>query len=893
MHIPAETVVLIDGSSYLFRAYHALPPLTNSAGHPTGAIFGMLNMLKKTLADFKPKYIAVVFDSKVKNFRHDLFAEYKANRRETPNDLLLQFEPIKEIIQALGIKVITVEGVEADDVIGSMAQHYAKNNIYTLISTSDKDFAQLVTDNIGLVNTMSGSYLDAAGVMAKFKVSPEQIIDYLALVGDSVDNIPGVPKVGPKTAAKWLQEYVSLENLTQNAEQITGKIGENLRESLVKLDLYKQLVTIKTDIPVEYAINDLQQQVWDFEQLEKLLKRYEIKNWLEDLKKQKAQQPSLESEQAHSLSDKKIIASEFKVIASLEEVQNIVDIVYEDKSFVLTVQVDAPHIIDANLLGLVIASEHLVPCFINFDEKIIDIDVIKLLQPILQANSGCQIIGYNLKFTLAVLNRFLKLHGLAEINIEHHLFDVSLAAYNLNSVLANDLASLSLIYLAVDKFTSKDAALQEILIQEINIIFQLQKILQAKLASLPEIAKIFYDMEMPTLVVLMYMELQGVYVDAKFLQDLSAEFADAIKLLEEEIFCIAGTEFNLSSPKQLQQILFEKLNLPVIKKTPKGQPSTNEAVLQELAKEFELPQKILNYRTLFKLKNTYTDKLPLDIKPATNRVHTTFHQNITSTGRLSSSDPNMQNIPVKSQMGSRIREAFVASPGNKLLVADYSQIELRIMAHLSQDETLIKAFKEGLDVHALTASEVFAVPLANVTSGMRRSAKAINFGLIYGMSAYGLSVQLQISPKEADIYIQTYFERFAGVREYMETTRKQAAQLGFIETMFGRRLYLPDINASNINLRKAAERAAINAPMQGAQADIIKMAMLKIHQWLISYDDIKMILQVHDELVFEVADKQISTATSHISNIMQNAANLVVPLTVGIGVGSNWQNAKG
>jgi len=889
--------ILVDGSSYLFRAFHALPPLTNSKGVPTGAVYGVINMLRKLLQDYKPKHVAVIFDCKEKTFRHDMYPEYKANRTIMPQELAVQIQPLHEIIRAMGLPLIAIPGVEADDVIGTLAKQACDAGLATVISTGDKDMAQLVDDKITLVNTMSGSVLDRAGVIAKFEVSPEQMIDYLSLIGDSVDNIPGVSKVGPKTAVKWLQTYKSLDQIVAHANDITGKVGENLRETIPELPLYKELITIKLDVPLPLHPRDLVHGEQDVAKLQQLFSDLEFRAWLKqlgDLAPAKEQRPQKQS--THELVTDKNIFDAW------------IDKLSQASIFAFDTETTSLNYMDAQLVGIAfaVASGHAayVPVAHDYEgaPEQLPIDyVIQKLRPLLENPQQVK-ISHHLKYDLEVMANYnVKILG---VN-----FDTMLASYVLNSVASrHNMDTLALEHLSKTTISFEDVAgkgakqitfnkvaldkAAEYSAEDADVTFQLYEEFNPRLVDIPSLQRVFTEIEMPLVPVLAAMERRGVLLDISALHTQSHEIGIYLHTLEQQAYILAGQEFNLGSPKQLQEILFEKLQLPIIEKTPTGQPSTGEAVLQELAHSYELPKLLLEHRSLSKLKSTYTDKLPLQVNARTGRVHTSYQQAVTATGRLSSTDPNLQNIPIRTLEGKKIRAAFVAPPGYKIVSADYSQIELRIMAHLSGDKSLIDTFKHGLDVHRATAAEVFGVTLDQVTEEQRRHSKAINFGLIYGMSAFGLAKQIDSDRATAEHYIETYFQRFPGVKAYMDSTRKLAAEQGYVETLYGRRLYLPDIRSSKVMLKRAAERAAINAPLQGAQSDIIKKAMITIFDWLQSEaQDAHMIMQVHDELVFEIPAAKVAAYSEKIRNFMSNAAQLDVALDVGVGVGNNWDEA--
>lgn len=908
-NIPKTPFVLVDGSSYLFRAFHALPPLTNSKGLPTGAIYGVVNMLRKLLKEYKPGFVAVIFDCKEKTFRHDMYPEYKANRTAMPDDLVPQIQPLHAVIRAMGLPLIAIPGVEADDVIGTLAQQASAAGMFTVISTGDKDMAQLVDDKIILVNTMTDSIMDRDGVIKKFEVAPEQMIDYLSLIGDSVDNIPGVYKVGPKTAVKWLQTYNNLDNIVTHADQITGKVGENLRAAIKDLPLFKELITIKTDVPLELEPQQLLQTAPDNTQLQELFTELEFRNWLKQLVEQNLTASHASTTVAHVEPVESIeYDKDYQLITDKIQFEKWISKLTIAPQFAFDTETTSLNYMDAKLVGVSFAIDSGVAAYVPVGHEYTDVPqqldleyVVAKLKPILENPQQIKIC-HNLKYDLEVMANY-------NVNIQGLNFDTMLASYVLNSVASrHNMDALAEIHLNRKTISYEDVAgkgakqinfaqvtldvAAEYSSEDSDITLQLYQKFDPLLNASPSLASVFDSIEMPLVSVLATMERHGVLIDAELLNAQSHELGITIQRLEQESYTLAGQEFNLGSPKQLQEILFNKLQLPIIEKTPTGQPSTGEAVLQELSADYLLPRIILEYRSLSKLKSTYTDKLPQQINPRTGRVHTSYQQAVTATGRLSSTDPNLQNIPIRTDEGKKIRAAFIAPPGYKILSADYSQIELRIMAHLSQDASLLETFAQGLDVHLATASEVFGVPKDQVTEDQRRHAKAINFGLIYGMSAFGLSKQLGIDRSSAEHYIETYFTRFPGVRSYMENTRLQASDLGYVETLYGRRLYLPDIRSSKHMLRKAAERAAINAPLQGAQSDIIKLAMIGVDKWLQSEaTDAAMVMQVHDELVFEVPESKAEAYGKHITHIMMHAADLSVQLDVGVGIGNNWDEA--
>ncbi len=892
-----KPLVLVDGSSYLFRAFHALPSLSTTDGHPTGAVRGVIAMLKRLAKDYAGSPIAVVFDAKGRSFRNELYPEYKANRPSMPDDLRVQIAPIHDIIRAMGLPLLIIEGVEADDVIGTLASEATRTKRDVVISTGDKDLAQLVSDHVTLVNTMTDTRLDREGVIAKFGVPPERIIDYLALMGDTSDNVPGVPKVGPKTAAKWITDYGALEDVMAQAPNIQGKIGENLRASLSVLPLSKQLTTIKCDVDLEVGVDALVPSAPDVAKLRELFTRYEFRPWLDEL-------PADEGAAGVVAVNEK----RYETIVDWAAFDQWLARIRERGRLSLDTETTNQDYMQAELVGISFAIEAghaaYVPLghdYLGAPEQLPRDAVIAKLKPLLE-DAALPKIGHNPKYDKNVLKSYdVELNGIA--------FDTMLESYVLDSVGSrhdmNDLAErhLGLKTISFEDVAGKGAKQStfnsvpveratEYAAEDADYALRLHETLWPKLVAEPRLRSVFEDIEMPLLNVLSRMERTGAKVDGGLLNLQSDELARRIAELAHEAYSMAGEAFNLDSPKQLQSILHDKLGLPVLRKTPGGQPSTAEPVLAELALDYPLPRVIMDYRSLTKLKSTYTDKLPLQINPRTGRIHTSYHQAVAATGRLSSADPNLQNIPVRTAEGRRIRQAFVAPDGRTLVAADYSQIELRIMAHLSADVGLRRAFSEGLDVHRATASEVFGVPLESVTADQRRSSKAINFGLIYGMSAFGLGRQLGVSRTVANEYIERYFARYPGVRNYMDGVRADAAKRGYVETVFGRRLYLPEINASNAMRRQAAERTAINAPMQGTAADIIKRAMITVDRWLAdSGIAASMIMQVHDELIFEVDNAEIDRLIDGIVQRMEAAASLDVPLVVDVGRGRNWDEA--
>jgi len=897
-------LILVDGSSYLYRAYHAMPPLTNSDGESTGTIYGVINMLRKLIRDYKPEHMAVVFDAKGKTFRNDLYAEYKATRPPMPDDLREQIAPIHEIVKAMGLPLLCVDNVEADDVIGTLAKQATAAGIETVISTGDKDMAQLVSEHVTLVNTMNNSKTDIAAVQEKFGLTPQQIVDYLALMGDKVDNIPGVDSVGPKTATKLLQQYGSLQGVIQHADEVKGKLGEKLRAAVDALPLSYQLATIKMDVELDFTPETLDMQVADNQKLAELYRRYEFKSWLQELDSAPAAAVSTKADEPATS-----IETHYETILTKQQLDNWLARLQKAELFAFDTETTSLNYLQARIVGMSFSIKAGEAAYLPLAHDYpgapdqLDFDAtLALMKPLLEDPKALK-VGQNLKYDRHILlNHGIDLQGIAhDTMLQSYVLDSTATRHDMDSLAEKYLNRSTIHFEDIAGKGKKQLTFNEIGLEEASpyacedadITLQLHHILWPKVQAIPSLEIVYRELEMPLLPVLNTLERNGVHIDIFMLQQQSDQLALDIDRLEKEAHASAGTKFNLGSPKQLQEILYDQQQLPVRKKTPKGQPSTAENVLQELADDgYELPQIIMQYRSLSKLKSTYTDKLPQQVNQQTGRVHTSYHQAVTATGRLSSSDPNLQNIPIRTETGRKIREAFVAGIGAKILAADYSQIELRIMAHLSGDKSLLTAFAEGEDIHRHTASEIFGVEPKNVTGDQRRSAKAINFGLIYGMSAHGLSKQLGIERHQAAKYMETYFERYPGVRNYMDNTREQAKKDGYVETIFGRRLYLPEINSSNGLRRQYAERTAINAPMQGSAADIIKRAMLSIHDWLLEADTgIRMIMQVHDELVFEVPEDQLDLAKTEIEQFMIQAADLEVPLEVGIGVGDNWEQA--
>ena len=890
-----EKLLLVDGSSYLYRAFHALPDLRSSDGRPTGAIYGVLNMLQKLIKSERPDYLSVVFDTPVKTFRHDIFPEYKANRQKTPEDLIAQIEPLHQAIINLGLPLIAVDGVEADDVIGTLAMEAEKKNIKTLIATGDKDMAQLVTENIHLIDTMKDIRMGPREVLEKFGILPERFIDYLTLAGDTSDNIPGVEKVGPKTAIKWINEYGSLEGVIQNADQIKGKIGDNLNAALDQLDLFKTLVTIKCDVQTDSNFSDLiigesnedllHEQLSDLG-LHGLIKQFDIQ----------------------SPEKKPDVESNYHTIRTKNELDELIEVMKKAPYISFDTETTSLDYMNAELVGVSIALKpneaFYIPINHNYEgveKQLEEHFVLEALKPFLESDEIPK-IGHNLKYDRHILQNL-------GIDLKGKLLDTMLFSYVNNSTITrHNLDAVSKRYLNINPTSYEDVAgkgakqipfsevsievASEYASEDADISLKLYEHIEPLVQKETKLAKLYSEIEGPLIYTLGDIERNGVLIDSEKLNEQSKELEAKILKLEQKVQKSAGEDFNLGSPKQLQEILYEKLGLPVIKKTPKGQPSTAESVLQELSMDFPIVQDILSYRAISKLKSTYTDKLPKMVNSNTGRVHTSYHQAVTATGRLSSSDPNLQNIPIRSEEGRRIREAFIAPDGYKILAADYSQIELRIMAHLSRDQGLMDAFAKGQDIHQATAAEIFSTNIDEVTANQRRSAKAINFGLIYGMSAFGLSKQLQITRAEAQNYIEQYFDRYPQVKHYMDETKQSAKKMGYVETVFGRRLYLADIESSNYQRRQYAERSAINAPMQGTAADLIKMAMILLHQKIREESfEAKIIMQVHDELVIEVNENQSDELSEITTSVMSEISKLDVDLKVDADIGNNWDEA--
>ena len=902
-------LVLVDGSSYLYRAFHALPPLTNSKGQPTGAVKGVISMLRRLEKDYPDSPIAVIFDAKGKTFRDELFAEYKANRPPMPDDLRAQIQPIHDIVDAMGLPRLVIEGVEADDVIGTLAAQ-AEADRPVVVSTGDKDMAQLVNAHVTLVNTMTDTRMDEAGVEAKFGIPPSLIIDFLALMGDKIDNIPGVPGVGEKTALALLQALGGIRDIYARLDEVptleirgAKSLAKKLEDSRDAAELSYELATIKCDVALDVSIADLQHQPADNSRLLTLFRELEFKGWTDELLRDADASVDDEVSTAPAALEK-----DYQVVTDAKQFEAWLDVLRKAALFAFDTETTSLNYMQARVVGVSFAVEAGTAAYVPFGHDYIDApeqlseeQVLGALKPLLEDPDKAK-LGQNLKYDANMLkNHGITLRGIAEDSmLESYVLDSTGSRHDMDSLALKYLGESTIHYEDIAGKGAKQLSFNQIALEQAgpyaaedaDITLRLHQALSPMLCGDEALERVYRDIELPLVPVLSRIERNGALISKAMLAQQSLEIADKLKVLEQQAFDIAGGEFNLSSPKQLGEILFERLNIPVIRKTPKGAPSTAEEVLVELAHDYPLPQVILEYRGLAKLKSTYTDKLPQLIDENTGRVHTSYHQAVAATGRLSSSDPNLQNIPIRSAEGRRIRKAFIAPKGYKILAADYSQIELRIMAHLSGDEGLIRAFKNGEDIHRATAAEVFGVAPEAVSDEQRRNAKAINFGLIYGMSAFGLGRQLHIGRNEAQQYIDLYFERYPGVHRYMEDTRKLAAEKGYVETLFGRRLHLPEINARNGQRRQAAERTAINAPMQGTAADIIKRAMIAVDNYLLSEQpDARMIMQVHDELILEVAEAQLDAVRERVVALMSGAAELAIPLEVGVGVGDNWDEA--
>ncbi len=930
----SKKFVLVDGSYYMYRAYHGMPELNNGKGEPTGAIFGVINMLRKLFNEYQPDYLAVVFDAKGKTFRNEMYAEYKAHRPPMPEDLVCQIAPIHDIIRALGLPLLIIDNVEADDVIGTLATQASEQGLMTYISSGDKDLAQLVDDHVHLVNTMSNTVLDRAGVVEKYGVPPSSIIDYLALMGDSSDNVPGIPKVGPKTAVKWLAEHGSLQEIVDHADEIKGKVGESLRAHLEQLYLSKQLVTLKLDVDLEFKPHELVQTEPDKEALRDAYSHWQFRSWLSELDKTDADDTETNNKepgqvpvkpvndrakrketanvpapaQKKPLNIKTTDKREYETILTSDALDRWLEKLEQSDLFAFDTETTSLDYMQAQLVGVSFSVEAgeaaYVPVAHDYEgaPKQLSCEmVLKKLRPLLEDPNKLK-LGHNLKYDKNILANYdINLVGIAHDSmLQSYVIDSTANRHDMDTLALNYLQRITTHYEDVAGKGSKQIPFNQVAVEEAapyaaedaDITLQLHQNLWPELQQNKKLQHVYETLEIPLLSVLSQIERNGVMVDADMLGQQSHELESRLGELEQQAHDQAKQTFNIGSPKQIQKILYEDMQLPILAKTPKGQPSTAESVLQELAQDYDLPRLILEYRSLSKLKSTYTDKLPGQINASTGRVHTSYHQAVAATGRLSSSDPNLQNIPIRTEEGRRIRQAFIAPENCVLLAADYSQIELRIMAHLSQDKGLLEAFSQNEDIHRKTAAEVFATTTDEVSNDQRRAAKAINFGLIYGMSPFGLAKQLGITRGEAKDYIDRYFEHYPDVKNYMEITREQAREQGYVETVFGRRLYLPEINARNAARRQYAERTAINAPMQGTAADIIKRAMIDIQNYLNkNYPDIKLIMQVHDELVFEIPENKVKMLEPEIRNIMTHAVELSVPLQVDIGTGNNWDAA--
>jgi len=903
----AKKLLLVDGSSYLYRAFHALPDMRNPAGEPTNAIYGVLNMLRRLQKDYATDYSACVFDAKGKTFRDDWYPDYKAHRPSMPADLASQIEPLHAAIKAMGWPLLMVDGVEADDVIGTLAYQASQQGIATIISTGDKDMAQLVDAHVSLINTMSNESMDEAGVLAKFGVPPNRIVDYLSLIGDAVDNVPGVEKVGPKTAVKWLAQFDTLEEIIAHADEIKGAVGENLRRALDWLPMARKLITIHTDVPLDRTVADLVMRPADKPALVELYGRYHFRTWLREVQDSGVVTAPVEVGQASLDLAPPPAAKVYETILSLNQLDAWISKLMQAELVSFDTETTSLDPMQARLVGMSFAITPYHAAYLPLGHRGPDapvqlpLDVVLArLQPWLE-DAGRAKVGQNLKYDMHVLAN----HGIQLAGVAH---DTMLQAYILESHLPRNMDSLAQRHLgeatiSYESVTGKGVSqigfdqvelklAAEYAAEDADITLRLHQNLYPRIHSVPKLDYVYRQIEMPLLPILWQIERNGVLLDSGLLDQQSHELGQAMLAMEQQAYELAGQPFNLNSPKQIQGILFDQLKLPVIKKTPGGVPSTDEDVLSQLAADYPLPKILLEYRSLAKLKSTYTDKLPRMVNAATGRVHTSYSQAVAVTGRLSSVEPNLQNIPVKTAEGRRVREAFIAAPGCVLVSADYSQIELRIMAHLSGDASLVKAFMEGADIHSATAAEIFGVALTEVSYEQRRVAKTINFGLIYGMSAFGLASQLGVERAAAQSYIDRYFARYPGVAVYMQRTRATAHEFGYVETVFGRRLWLPEIRSSNKHRRDGAERAAINAPMQGTAADLIKLAMIAVAGWLAREQmQTRIIMQVHDELVLEVPQAELSSVQANLSDLMCHVVQLIVPLQVGMGVGKNWEAA--
>ena len=902
-----KKLLLVDGSSYLYRAFHAMPDFRSLDNQPTGVIYGVLNMLRHIHKKYPSDYSVCIFDAKGKTFRNDIYPEYKANRPKMPEELAIQIEPLKEAIEAMGFPILIRSGVEADDVIGTLSKKANQDSIEVVISTGDKDLAQLVNKKTKLINTMTNEVLDIEGVKNKFGIPPELIVDYLTIIGDKVDNVPGVDKVGPKTALKWLEKYKTLDSIIKHADEITGSVGENLRKSKEWLSTGKDLITIKSDLDIHVVWKELSRKPQNKELLISLYKKFNFSSWLKDLEQNNndilsTSEPEKENHVANFIGTKDYI-----LINTEDALRDLAKLINEVKLCSLDTETTSLNPMVAKLVGISISthpgSGFYIPIShqdLNYDQLSIN-SINKYLKPALEDKSILK-IGQNIKYDAHIfLNYGIELHGIdndtmlmsyvLESNQSHGMDKLALKYLNHKCISYESLVGKGVNQLTFDQVSIDDAV--QYAAEDADVTLQLYNHLKALLEEEKSLYSIYQDIEIPAMNALIKIERNGVLIDHKVLQNQSHVIGEKLIKLEEKSHELAGQPFNLSSPKQLQEILFEKLGIKPLKKTPTGTPSTSEDVLSELSADYPLPKLILEYRGLAKLKSTYTDKLPKMINEITGRVHTSYNQAVAITGRLASSDPNLQNIPIRTEDGRKVREAFIAPQGYKILSADYSQIELRIMAHLSKDQRLIEAFKNNEDIHKITAAEIFSCDLSSVSSEQRRYAKVINFGLIYGMSAFGLAKNLNIDRVAAQNYIERYFSRYPSVRNYMEETKQLAKNNGYVETYFGRRLWVPEINGSNGIRRAAAERAAINGPMQGTAADLIKMAMNSVDSWIKESKEMtgKMIMQVHDELVFEVPEDEVNLFKENITNLMENVAMLDVPLKVDVGIGKNWEQA--
>tara|TARA_B100000676_G_scaffold110057_1_gene109978 strand:+ start:500 stop:3211 length:2712 start_codon:yes stop_codon:yes gene_type:complete len=893
-------LILLDGTAYLYRAFHALPPLTNKKGENTGAIHGFLKALNKILEDFSPEHIGIVFDAKGKNFRHKIYSEYKANRSKMPDELSEQIPKLYEILDLLGFPPIIVEGVEADDVIGTLSNKYKKNKNIKIFS-GDKDFAQLVDSNVVIINPVSLDIMDEGAVKKKFDIEAKNIIDYLALVGDKSDNIPGIPGVGAKTASRLINQFGNIEKIISSKDLISGKVGDAIRQNIDQLKLSKILATIKQDVNLDISLENLVKRDENRKELLKIYQRLELNSLLKD----KRETDKLEK--VDDVSEKKINIKNFNIVTEKKELLKIVEEIKKEKFFAFDLETSSLNYIDAKIVGFSIAfnaKSYYIPIAHNKSKKYKQLSekfVLDIFKDIIESQD-LKKIGHNLKYDRNVLLNY----GITLNGIEHdsmllsYVYDSTAIRHGLDNASEKYLSHRTIHYEDIAGKGVKQIPFADIDIdvaaeyacEDAEISYRLYDFLWSKVSKDKDIVKVYQDIEIPLIPILSKIETNGVFINSTELKKLSNELEKELNEIQSKCFKITKKEFNLNSPKQLQEILYNDLKIPISKKTPTGKPSTDEDTLQFLAQTNEIPKLILEFRSLNKLKTGYTDKLPLQVSSKTGRVHTSYQQAITSTGRLSSTEPNLQNIPIKTSKGKKIRKAFIAEEGKKIFAADYSQIELRIMAHLSKDKNLLKAFKDEVDIHSFTASEIFSIEFEKVSSEDRRAAKAINFGLIYGMSSFGLSKQLGIPISEAKDYMDVYFKRYPDIQSYMNTTKVFAKNNGYVETIFGRKLYLPEINSKNVQRRKYAERTAINAPMQGSAADIIKIAMIQIDQWLSkNKSQTKMIMQVHDELVFEVSEKDLEKDTKNIINIMRNCVKLSLPLDVNFGIDNNWGDA--